>query len=337
MAKPTWWVAFSGGPDSWALLDFAQAHHPHIGVIHVNHGWSAASTSWAERCRAEAIRRGLPVHILSLDPSTPKTEAAARDARYALMADYLAEGDRLLVGHHRDDQRETRVMRALQGRAPRGMPAMRPLGRGVLWRPLLDHAKPPPHPHAIVDPANSDLRFRRVAVRMTLLPRLDRADIDRVERLGRLIERIDRLVVDALPQGDRLPLSVASPASIAAWCWRAGHIPAPPQARIDTLLMQLPPAPDRQPAIEWNALGRRWSIRAYAGELWLFPLLVNWPQPKPDWQALPPGQGGRLHRLGIPPWERGQLWQDGAGQVRGWRPKIGPQGQISLEELRLND
>ena len=52
----------------------------------------------------------------------------------------LQPGEWLLLGHHRDDQAETVLLKLLRGAGPEGlggMRALRPLGRGQLWRPLL--------------------------------------------------------------------------------------------------------------------------------------------------------------------------------------------------------
>ncbi|QGG79975.1 tRNA lysidine(34) synthetase TilS [Litorivicinus lipolyticus] len=332
-----WWVAFSGGPDSHALLQWALARHSDVALVHVNHGWHAQAGAWADACQAQADRLGIHAQLLKLDSTTPKTEAAARVGRYALMQTLLKPGDRLLVGHHRGDQLETRLMRALQRRPPRGMPSQRALGLGMLWRPLLDQPKPRVDADAIDDPANYDRTYRRVQVRQDLLPKLAPELVRQTERVGRLVERLDRLMGAALPAGPQLAVGIASAATIAAWCWREGQLPGPPRRQIDSLLLQLPPAPDRQPMIEWAALGRRWRIRAYAGQLWLLPAAVDWPPLKAGWRTLEPGQGARLHALGIPPWERAGLCQDAAGRICGWRPIIRPVGHISLEELRLND
>ena len=67
-------------------------------------------------------------------------ESAARAARHAAFAEILRDDEALALAHHRDDQAETFLLRALRASGPDGLGAMRPLrrfARGWLWRPLL--------------------------------------------------------------------------------------------------------------------------------------------------------------------------------------------------------
>mgnify|MGYP003338841754 CR=1 FL=1 len=71
------------------------------------------------------------------------SEAAARNARYALLEEYCgAHGIlHLLVGHHRDDQSETQALRRTRGSGTvgrAGMPAVRDLTHTRILRPLLE-------------------------------------------------------------------------------------------------------------------------------------------------------------------------------------------------------
>src|SRR3546814_10874474 len=66
-------------------------------------------------------------------------EAAARAARRDAFADALDDGETLALAHHRDDQAETFLLRALRASGPDGLAAMRPWQRfanGWQWRPL---------------------------------------------------------------------------------------------------------------------------------------------------------------------------------------------------------
>src|SRR3546814_1211812 len=68
-------------------------------------------------------------------------EAAARAARRDAFADALDDGETLALAHHRDDQAETFLLRALRASGPDGLAAMRPWQRfanGWQWRPLPD-------------------------------------------------------------------------------------------------------------------------------------------------------------------------------------------------------
>jgi tRNA(Ile)-lysidine synthase len=183
-------VAVSGGPDSVALLDLlhtvAEELRLSLVVAHADHGIAAASSAVAEAVDALAARYAVPCEraALALGPDT--TETVARRARYAWLREVRRRvGARYVVlGHHRDDQLETILMRVLKGSGPAGLAAMAPVGRGGLVRPLLPFSKAELAQHARArdlathdDPANHDARHVRSWLRTTLVPLL-------VERLG---------------------------------------------------------------------------------------------------------------------------------------------------------
>src|SRR5690606_20998559 len=115
--------------------------------------------------------RGL--HWAGEKPETGVQEAA-RQARYRLMAEAMAEDGAtlLLTGHHRADQAETVLMRLAHGSGIEGLRAMTPLAmvEGIkVFRPLLDI-----EPSALSglvteegliparDPSNDDIAYERV-------------------------------------------------------------------------------------------------------------------------------------------------------------------------------
>ncbi|MBX3491702.1 MAG: tRNA lysidine(34) synthetase TilS, partial [Parvibaculum sp.] len=117
-------VAFSGGPDSLALLILAAAWargQPGVRLVAltVDHGLRAGSTAEAMTAARLAAMLGVPHRILTWEE--PKTgsgiQAAAREARYRLLAAACREagaGD-LLVAHHLEDQAETFLLRLRRG------------------------------------------------------------------------------------------------------------------------------------------------------------------------------------------------------------------------------
>lgn len=188
-------VAFSGGPDSWALLDVASrwaAVHPltvtgpAVIALHVDHGLRPESAAEAAALAQATEARAIPFCGLRWDhgtagPPTIRIQASARAARLRLLTqacEDLGLGT-LLMAHHRDDQRETVLMRrarAVQGPGLAGMPVVRGLSPAVrLVRPLLgvpkaalvewcDQQGLP----ALTDPSNTDPGFERGRVRRTL-------------------------------------------------------------------------------------------------------------------------------------------------------------------------
>lgn len=334
-------VACSGGADSNRVLRAAAALYPErTQVCHFDHAWSASSADWAMQVRAQAADAGLPF-VSARNDQAKTTEAQARQARYAWFETLLRTGDALLLGHHRLDQIETRWMRVTQGRPPRGMPTRRVLGQGCLIRPFLRDF-PTPDPAAIVDPANQDLSYRRVQVRAAVL-RATSHELDRLDRFGQLFDRLESGVVALLPQDVYEFDPNMDPShqrhAIGLWIWKLARLAAPPSIRLITLLSQLPAAPDRQPAIQWEDQGQRWALRTYRGRLYLEPAVWTGPMPDSGWGPLGAGRSGELHALDIPPWQRPWVWQrtNDPNYLRRWFPKVRPAGQISLEYVDLND
>src|SRR5699024_7076691 len=112
-----------------------------LRAVHINHGLQAQAERWAEHCAEVSAALGIPLTVLAVQCRTGpgiSVEAAARTARYDAFAQHLADGETLLLAHHRDDQVETLLLRLLRGAGVHGlaaMPASRPLGRGRLLRP----------------------------------------------------------------------------------------------------------------------------------------------------------------------------------------------------------
>lgn len=182
-------VAFSGGPDSSALLhalaQLPEARQRGLRALHVDHGLHVDSAAWAAHCVRFCDELALPCVVLQVQVDRSRgegLEAAARHARYQALATQLQEGELLLLGHHRDDQVETVLLKLLRGAGPEGlggMRAMRPLGRGQLWRPLLALPRTALRDYVsarqlacIDDPSNRDTALARNRLRHDVLPRL---------------------------------------------------------------------------------------------------------------------------------------------------------------------
>ncbi|MGY0559196.1 tRNA lysidine(34) synthetase TilS [Luteimonas sp. A277] len=142
-------VGYSGGMDSTVLLHLLAADSATrargLRAIHVHHGLQAQADDWADHCRATCAALDLPLTIarVTVDRNSGQgLEAAARQVRYQAFEAALGKGGILALAHHRDDQAETFLLRALRGSGVEGlraMPAWRRIGRGWLWRPLLEH------------------------------------------------------------------------------------------------------------------------------------------------------------------------------------------------------
>jgi tRNA(Ile)-lysidine synthase len=179
-------VAVSGGPDSLALLLLASAARPGaIEAATVDHALRPGSRAEAEVVSGICEQLNVPHLILTAEwDQTPTTaiQEQARDMRYRLLADWLAQRglDALAVAHHADDQAETLLMRLNRGSGVRGLAAMRPRARlpgseFALLRPLLGWRRSELEAvcadaglAAAADPSNRDERFERVRVRNVL-------------------------------------------------------------------------------------------------------------------------------------------------------------------------
>ncbi len=183
--SPSLVVAVSGGPHSLALALLAHGWACRRGgkvlAVTVDHGLRPEAGSEAAWVAATLGARGIPCRILSLGllPG-PGAQDRARQARLAALLSACRDAGApwLLLGHHRADQAETLLMRALSGSGPAGLAGMaptRPMGEAMLLRPLL--GVPPAALEAVLagagltplrDPSNADPRFTRARVRAAL-------------------------------------------------------------------------------------------------------------------------------------------------------------------------
>lgn len=241
------WVAFSGGVDSTVLLH-ALRTVPDTVAIHIDHGLDPAAPEWVRHCATVAGEFGVRFESRSVCVNAHGNhEQAARSARYAVFRELLASGDVIALGHHADDQAETRVWQLLTGREPGGMPTDRRLGVGWLVRPLMGvnreqilayaHRR---SLHWIEDPANADLGFDRNRIRHGFLGRLEERHPGAVERLS----APRRSAVESLRP---LPDDEATDPGIEAWLLAAG-LPTPSKA-ISEIRRQSRAAEDRHPRV----------------------------------------------------------------------------------------
>jgi tRNA(Ile)-lysidine synthase len=185
---PVFWVGFSGGADSTALLlalsELRQSLTATIKAVHFNHGLHPDSDAWAIHCEAfcKELNIELLVMNLSVTSSGSGIEAEARRLRYEQVECLLGQDEAFLTAHHQDDQTETLLLNLVRGSGVdglAGMPESRPLGKGLLLRPLLDiqgsslrHYLTEHHKIWLEDPSNEDVNYDRNFIRQQLLPLL---------------------------------------------------------------------------------------------------------------------------------------------------------------------
>lgn len=300
-------VALSGGMDSVLLLHVAAALHASTGrlrAVHVNHQLQPNAGQTESFCQQLCHRLGVPLDIRRVVVAAAENsgqsaggsiEETARNARYQVFEEVLVPDELLLMAHHGDDQAETVLFRLLRGTGVPGlggMPRSRPLGRGFLYRPLLDVSRDELQASAIEngidwvdDPSNTDERFDRNFLRLSIMPLLKARWPSLLSRLrhsadscresdelaGNLAELRWRqcgddrgtLGVDALVR-----LSLAEQKNLLRWWVRRQGQESPAMADWSQVLNDLLNSPpDREPEMR----GPGYVVRRYRGRLYLVP------------------------------------------------------------------
>lgn len=187
-------VGLSGGADSVMLTLLLLEYRRREGLdfpivtLHVNHsirGEEALADERLARSLAEGL--GLEFILRTVDvPSIAKREGkgleeAARDVRYALFSEIIAEREdvgSVALGHNATDNLETVVFNMMRGAGLRGISGIPPT-REVFFRPMLyipksdiaaalTEAKIP----FATDSTNSDIAYTRNYIRHEIIPRL---------------------------------------------------------------------------------------------------------------------------------------------------------------------
>lgn len=179
-------VAYSGGPDSTALLyALAQAgYRCPLRALHVCHNMQPEAQQWVNHCREQCAQLNISFACLQVrvDTRAEGAEAAARRARYDALAAALQPGEALVLAHHADDQAETFLIQALRGAGVAGlaaMPTWAAFASGYSWRPLLHLSRETLRAYVaaqqlpvVDDPSNQDTHLDRGHLRQQVWPAL---------------------------------------------------------------------------------------------------------------------------------------------------------------------
>lgn len=187
-------VGVSGGSDSVALthllLDLSK--HGELEVVslaHLNHRLRHSAQRDEDFCRDLAARLRIPIVVEALDvrgyaeSQHFSIEDAARRLRYGFLERTLQAvgADRIAVGHTRDDQVETFLLKLIRGAGLTGLGGVYPR-RGAVIRPLLDASREELQGYLrgraeswVDDESNADLSNPRNRIRHRVLPELDLA------------------------------------------------------------------------------------------------------------------------------------------------------------------
>lgn len=230
-SKRRWIVAYSGGMDSHVLLHLIAricnslpGSKPQILAFHVNHGLQANAAGWQVHCALQAEKLEIDFHSIDLslgDMSQLSIETAAREGRYRAFAEFMEEGDVVLMAHHLDDQAETLMQRMLRGSGIAGLksiPEQRALGKGHISRPLLSVSRSELLQYAlssglqwVEDDSNSDQAHDRNYLRHSVMPRLEGRWPQYRQTLNRVVNHVNEasLLLDEVAAEDLAALSVS--------------------------------------------------------------------------------------------------------------------------------
>jgi len=208
-------VAFSGGPDSTALLaglaHLAKQRDLTLIAAHVNHQIQLESSD-RDQLAASHIAESVGVEFKAETVNTPalaaknkiSIELAARHARYAALSKIATASNAygVATGHTRNDQAETVLLHAARGAGLRGIGGMSyssvlkfpesDLELNVL-RPMLDTPRSECIDYCeelgitpVIDPSNSSRDYTRNQIRLDVLPLLEQAAPGTSDALARL-------------------------------------------------------------------------------------------------------------------------------------------------------
>jgi tRNA(Ile)-lysidine synthase len=184
-------AALSGGSDSVALMVLlheldASGDVRFAGAAHLNH--QLRPEAQRDELFSASVARSLSVPFVAEREDVlararrgrTSIEHAARTARYDFLERARAElgADVVALGHTRDDQAETFLLRLLRGAGPRGLASIHPR-HGSIVRPLLDCRRTELRDFLAIrqmsyveDESNVDVSIPRNRVRAELLPLL---------------------------------------------------------------------------------------------------------------------------------------------------------------------
>ncbi len=196
-------VGVSGGVDSMVLLHLLLTLRPAFDlfliIAHVNHGLRPEeSEKEADLVRNECERLNLPFESVKFDTkefqkiAKLSLQEAARRLRFHFFEEILQKygAQKIVLGHHADDQVETVLLALMRGAGLQGLKGMLPIREGKVIRPLLEvwrheieafaaEAKIP----FLVDSSNLKEGYRRNRVRLSLIPLLEKEYQPKIKRI----------------------------------------------------------------------------------------------------------------------------------------------------------
>ncbi|MBN1273094.1 MAG: tRNA lysidine(34) synthetase TilS [Candidatus Aminicenantes bacterium] len=201
-------IAFSGGPDSTALVflfcELAPEWDLDLCCGHFNHKLRKSAGLDEAFVRETAERLNIPLYTGRTDVraearrSGLNLEEAARNLRYAFLKETARKqgAEKIATGHTRTDQAETFLIRLLRGSGRKGLAGIFPAVDGLIIRPIIrverENILEYLRQRGIAyreDESNRDRRFLRNRIRLELIPELrQKYSAGIVAQLGRTAE-----------------------------------------------------------------------------------------------------------------------------------------------------
>ncbi len=203
-------VAFSGGPDSVALLHILHSLQNEfefkLAAVYIDHKLRPrAAKREARFCKEFCLNYLIPFSYEEIDiPNLSKNdktgiEETARVYRYRTLDRIASDQNftRIAVGHHRDDRAETILFNMLRGSGRMGVTGMPPQ-RGKIIRPLFDISRLEIADYLeehglkyMIDRSNLSRKFTRNRIRRKIIPVMKRevteAAVDNIIRFSEII------------------------------------------------------------------------------------------------------------------------------------------------------
>lgn len=294
-----YWLGFSGGLDSTALLVAAHELKDSLPcdftAIHIDHGLHADTAQWVQHCQnlCEQLAIPLIVEKIHIQQSPRESlEALAREQRYQAISKHMQHQHMLLTAHHMDDQAETLLLNLMRGSSVDGLAAMadyRDYATGWLGRPLLPFSRQDLTEYVqsrniswLDDPSNQDTSLNRNYLRHQVLPLLQQRwpaarqmiarSADHLREVANHLqtEQHEKLQAAINPDnGLKLnPMSDTESSLLIRHWLKQLQAPPLPKKKTENLISQLRTVDtESKLTIEWEG----WMIRYFRGQLWAFP------------------------------------------------------------------
>jgi tRNA(Ile)-lysidine synthase len=309
-----YWVGFSGGADSSALLHALYKSRNElqtpIHAVHFHHGLNPGADAWQHHCQIFCRERGISFTSRKLEikrSNRTSIEEESRNHRYLAIGEMLRPGDIYLTAHHADDQAETLFLNLMRGSGVEGLagiPELRTLAKGWVARPLLNTRRSELESYLtrqgidwLEDPSNQDESFDRNFLRNFLFPQLEirwPGVVRRFTRTSRtaritataLADFLDIHCDELLHNRHRMPLrpflQLEPPMqSLVLRQWlRRQEIPALSEVRLNEFIKQITGSTSNSQAeVRWGG----WQIKLYNNLIWLQDQVIPALESCKDW------------------------------------------------------